>query len=125
VYAVFERERGHLSFAGAIAAGFRGRWQNGVTLAPLPPDLGTSPAGPACAERVVGVALDDHSHYRVFTDSGDLEGTGFRSTGLLFGGTFEIFPARSPAEHASMANGPERPLILPSLVDDIRDTKIL
>jgi hypothetical protein len=102
MYAIFDRETGQLSFALRIAPGFRGRWQEGVTLDPLPADLSTLPDGSLCDDRVVSVRSVDHSHYRVFSDTADVEGSGFRSTGLIYGGTFDDLPPPPPREAASM-----------------------
>ncbi|MFO0954322.1 MAG: hypothetical protein U0835_24825 [Isosphaeraceae bacterium] len=111
MYAIFERELGRLTFAGAISPGFLGSWQPGVSLAPLPCDLYALPRGADWPERVVGVSLDDHSLYRVFSFASDMGDTCFRSTGLVYGGTFKQFPPGSPAKFASQANGPERLLV--------------
>lgn len=100
MYAIFDRETGRLTFALRIAPGFRGRWQKGVTLAPLPADLYTLPDGPAWPDRLVGVCLEDESHYRVFSYNADVRASGFRSTGLIYGGTFDDFPPRSFRELA-------------------------
>jgi hypothetical protein len=93
MYAVFNRMRGQIAFAGAIAAGYRGAWREGVTLAALPRGLDAWPEGHGWPDRVVGVSVSDGSHYRVFVFATDLEGSGFRSTGLSYGGVFETFPA--------------------------------
>jgi hypothetical protein len=102
MYAIFDRETGQLSFAVRIAPGFRDRWQKGVTLDPLPADLSTLPDGALWDDRVVGVRSGDHGHYRVFSDTADVEGSGFRSTGMIYGGTFDDFPPRSLREAAWM-----------------------
>lgn len=95
MYAIFERDTGRLAFARRIAAGYQGRWQKGVTLAPLPADIYTLPEGPLWPDRVVGVCLEDRTHYRVFSYTADVRGSGFRSTGLIYGGTFDCFPPHS------------------------------
>lgn len=95
MYAIFDRATGRLAFARRIAPGYQGCWQEGVTLAPLPTDLYVLPDGPAWPDRVVGVCLEDHSHYRVFAYNADVRGSGFRSTGLIYGGTFDDFPPQS------------------------------
>ncbi len=95
MFAIFDRQQGFLCFATRIADGFRGHWQDGVTLAPLPDDLYTLPCGPGWPDRIVGVSLDDHGLYRVFSYTDDVVGSGFRSTGLIYGGTFDRFPRRT------------------------------
>jgi hypothetical protein len=107
VYAIYERDRGLLSFAEAIVGGFRGCWQERVILAPLPSNLYTLPDGPWWPDRLVGVALDDGGRYRVFSYAADLEGSRYRSTGLIYGGTFEHFPPGSPGGHAPKTSDPE------------------
>jgi hypothetical protein len=92
MYAVYERIHDRISFAGRIAAGYRGQWQEGVRLAPLPRGLDGWPEGHGWPDRLVGVSVADASHYRVFTFTRDLEGSGFRSTGMSYGGVFETFP---------------------------------
>jgi hypothetical protein len=92
MYAVFNRVNGQVTFAGAIAAGYRGQWREGVTLAPLPGGIDGWPERRGWPDRVVGVAVGDASLYRVFTYASDLEGSGFRSTGMSYGGVFATFP---------------------------------
>jgi uncharacterized membrane protein YeaQ/YmgE (transglycosylase-associated protein family) len=93
LYAVFERMHDRITFAGRIASGYRGQWREDVTLAPLPRGLDGWPEGRGWPDRVVGVAVADANFYRVFTYLTDLEGSGFRSTGMSFGGVLETFPA--------------------------------
>jgi hypothetical protein len=92
MYAVYERIHERISFAVRIAADYRGQWREGVTLAPLPFGLDRWPEGRGWPDRTVGVSVADASHYRVFTYASDLEGSGFRSTGMCYGGVFEMFP---------------------------------
>lgn len=92
MYAVYERISDRIAFARTIAPGYRGQWQEGVTLAPLPSGLDGWPEGLGWPDRVVGVSLANASHYRVFTYTSDLQGSGFRSTGMTYGGLFETFP---------------------------------
>ncbi len=99
MYAIFEREAGCLTFARRIVPGYQGRWQKDVTLDALPADLYTLPDGPAWPDRVVGVCLENHSRYRVFSYHADVAGSGFRATGLTYGGTFDHFP---PQAHGNM-----------------------
>jgi hypothetical protein len=95
MYAVYERMCGRITFAGRIAASFRGQWREGVTLAPLPRGLDGWPEGLGWPDRVVGVSAADASHFRVFAFASELEGSGFRSTGMSFGGVFETFPVQA------------------------------
>ena len=92
MYAVYERMRERITFARRIAAGYRGQWREGVTLAPLPGGLDGWPEGRGWPDRTVGVSVADGSHYRVFTYASDLDGSGYRSTGMSYGGAFDIFP---------------------------------
>ena len=92
MYAVYERMHERISFAGRIAAGYRGQWREGVTPAPLPRGLDGWPEGRGWPDRLVGVSVADGSLYRVFTYASDMEGSGFRSTGMSYGGVFETFP---------------------------------
>ena len=101
MYAVFDRKAGHVTFVGRIPPGFRGRWQEGVTLAPTrAPD-----AGHGGAHWIVGVSLADRTHYRLFERATDLQGSGFRSTGLLYGGEFEDVPDDSVARQTAEDGG--------------------
>jgi hypothetical protein len=93
MYAVLEKIHGTITFAGAIAAGYRGQLQEGVTLAPLPRGLDAWPEGHGWPDRLVGVCMANASLYRVFTYASDLEGSGFRSTGMSFGGVMATFPS--------------------------------
>jgi hypothetical protein len=92
MYAVYERIHDRITFAATIAAGYRGQWREDVTLAPLPPGLDRWPEGRGWPDWTVGVSAADASHYRVFIYASDLEGSGFRSTGMSFGGVFRTFP---------------------------------
>jgi hypothetical protein len=94
MYAVFAQSDRQIVFARVIAAGYRGQWREGVTLAPLPRNLDAWPEGHGWPDRTVGVSVSDTTRYRVFTYASDLEGSGFRSTGMAFGGVFETFPAQ-------------------------------
>ena len=92
MYAVYDRMRERITFAGKIAPGYRGHWRDGVTLAPLPHGLDRWPEGHGWPDRTVGVSVGDGNHYRVFTYASELAGSGYRSTGMSYGGAFEIFP---------------------------------
>lgn len=105
MYAIFDRETGHLCFSGTIADGFRGRWQPGVRLTPFPPALRDVADGPDRPQRVVGVSLSDRSRYRVFSNASELVGSGFRSTGLAYGGTFERYPPPVGADGSQATGG--------------------
>jgi hypothetical protein len=94
MYAVFARNGRQIAFTQMIAAGYRGQWREGVTLAPLPRNLDVWPEGHGWPDRTVGVSVSDSTRYRVFTYASDLDGSGFRSTGMAFGGVFETFPAQ-------------------------------
>jgi len=116
VYAIFESERGRLIFSETIEAGFSGRRQEGVTLAALPPCRRTLSAVSDRSDTMVGVSSDDCTCYRVFWAESDMEGSGFRPTGLSYGGTFTLFPLPPLGEYVSTANGPDRLLVPPSPV---------
>lgn len=95
MYAVYDRMRERITFACRIVAGYRGQWREGVTLAPLPDGLGGWPEGRGWPDGTVGVSVADGSYYRVFTYASDMEGSGFRPTGMSYGGVCETFPLPS------------------------------
>lgn len=80
-------------FANEVPDRFTGPIKKDVTLDPIPDNLNDWPDGGEAPEAIVGESASQPGRYRVFKYRRDLVGSGFVSTGKLFGNLYMIYPA--------------------------------